>query len=221
MGKKAGHILIVFVVLFISCKSQAPHPLIKESLEAGNLHFSNGKYDQAITSYDTVILILKDSNNPNMVTAHYNRGLAFLMKRDYERAIEDFTAVIDINPRDARAYYNRGSAYSRTKIHKQAIEDFLAAIEIEPQDINVYYSLGMTYFTNSEYDKSAETLSKAIALKPDFARAYNGRGQAYLRSGDLEKAIPDFQRACQMGEECGCIMMEIISKDNDHAGQTE
>jgi hypothetical protein len=33
-----------------------------------------------------------------------------------------------------------------------------------------------------------------------------------MKSGNIGKAIPDFQKACEMGENCGCIMLDLISK---------
>jgi Tfp pilus assembly protein PilF len=82
----------------------------------------------------------------------------------------------------------------------------------DPRETKAYYSLAMVYFMKSDYEKTTDILSRAILLNPNFAKAYNGRGQSYMKSGNIGKAIPDFQKACEMGENCGCIMLDLISK---------
>jgi len=42
---------------------------------------------------------------------HYNQGLDYYNKGEYEHAIAEFTKAIEINSRDAEAYINRGAAY--------------------------------------------------------------------------------------------------------------
>jgi len=209
-----SRVLVLLFFLFMSCKAPPPS-VIKDSLDTGNLHFEKGHYDKAITSYSMVTATLRNSTDPNLATAYYNRGLAYFMKDDYNKAIEDFSLVIAINPRDDLAYRNRGNARVREKHYDEAIEDFNMAIKIKPLDLNSHYSLGMIYFRKQQCGKTVEILSRAIALNPSFAKAYNGRGQAYMRSGNIENAISDFQKACKMGENCGCIMLELISKKKE------
>jgi len=43
--------------------------------------------------------------------AHYNRGIAYGKKGQYDQAISDFNKALEINPRYAEAYYSRGVAY--------------------------------------------------------------------------------------------------------------
>jgi tetratricopeptide (TPR) repeat protein len=43
--------------------------------------------------------------------AYYNRGLSYHNKKQYDRAIDDFTAAIRLNPKYANAYSRRAIAY--------------------------------------------------------------------------------------------------------------
>jgi tetratricopeptide (TPR) repeat protein len=43
--------------------------------------------------------------------AYYNRGIAYIHKRDHDRAIADFNKMIEIDPLHANAYFNRGLAF--------------------------------------------------------------------------------------------------------------
>lgn len=208
-GRRIFIILIFPFLLHLSCTTP-PQSTIKTSLDKGNLCFENGWYEEAITSYSRVITTLGNNSDPNLTTAYYNRGLAYVMTHNYDEAILDFTAVVTLNPGDAQAYHCRGNVWRRKQCSDKAIDDYNMAIEKDPHNMESYYALGMTYFKQNNYGKTAEILSKAIAMNPNFAKAYNGRGQAYMQSGMVTKAIPDFRKACDMGEQCGCIMVELI-----------
>jgi tetratricopeptide (TPR) repeat protein len=210
-GRRIFSVLIFPFFLFLSCTTP-PQSMIKDSRNKGNLYFENGWYEEAITSYNQVITTLGNKSDPNLVTAYYNRGLAYLIKHDDDQAILDFTSVITLNPEDAQAYVCRGNVWRRKQCSDKAINDFNIAIEKDPHNMESYYALGMTYFKQNNYWKTVEILSRAIVIDPNFAKAYNGRGQAYMQSGIITKAIPDFRKACDMGEKCGCIMLELIAK---------
>jgi tetratricopeptide (TPR) repeat protein len=219
-GRRIASFLIFPFLMLLSCTTP-PQTIIKDSMDQGNLCFENGRYEQAIASYSQVITMLGNKNDPNVATAHYNRGLAYLMIHDYDKAICDFTSVIILNPEDAQAYHCRGNIWRRKKCSEKAVNDFKMAIEKDPHDMESYYALGMIYFKQNNYGKTADILSKAIAIDPSFAKAYNGRGQAYMQSGMIIKAIPDFRKACDMGEKCGCIMLDLIARENGQLSYNE
>jgi tetratricopeptide (TPR) repeat protein len=225
-------VLILPILLFLSCTTSPQslvkdsrdkgnlcfengrheESMIKDSFDKGNLYFENGWYEESITSYSQAITTSGNKNGPNVTAAFYNRGLAYLMRNNYDKAILDFTSVITLNPEDAQAYHCRGNVWRRKQCSDKAINDFNMAIEKDPHNMDSYYALGMTYFKQNNYWKTVQILSRAIAIDPNFAKAYNGRGQAYMQTGMIAKAIPDFRKACDMGEECGCIMLELIAK---------
>ena len=66
----------------------------------------------------------------NLANAYYNRGNAHSSRKDYARAIADYSKTIQINPRHAHAYNNRGRAYWAKKDYDRAIADQTKAIEI-------------------------------------------------------------------------------------------
>ena len=48
--------------------------------------------------------------------SHFLRGMAFVKKQEYRRAIADFTTVLTVDHNDIAAFYNRGMAYSKVII---------------------------------------------------------------------------------------------------------
>jgi tetratricopeptide (TPR) repeat protein len=68
--------------------------------------------------------------NPKDVIAYQNRGDAYALKGDIDRAISDYTKAIELNPNHAPAYNNRGRAYTRKGDYARAIDDVTKAGEI-------------------------------------------------------------------------------------------
>ena len=52
---------------------------------------------------------------------YHNRGYAHNNLRQYEKAIEDYDKVLELNPNDASAYIGRGYAYNKLKQYGKAI----------------------------------------------------------------------------------------------------
>jgi len=225
------HIILlcgILGLLIMACQSPSPPspslppllppPLsvVKDGMTTGNLHFVRAEYAEAIDSYSRVINAIRDSENPNLANAYYNRGRSYFLAQDHQRAIEDFSAVLAINPSDAETFVRRAEAWEKQHHLDNAISDYHAALLIDPDDSSSYYLLGVLYSKKHDYAKAAEILGKAIVRKPSFADAYNGRGQALLKLGFLDLAMADFRKACDLGQECGCIMLELLSETDVH-----
>lgn len=67
-------------------------------------------------------------------TALYNRGNAYESKRDYDRAIANYTDAIAIDPKDAFAFNNRGVAYRAKGDVVRANADFAEAARLGLKD---------------------------------------------------------------------------------------
>jgi len=89
------------------------------------------KYYTAASLYARVI-----DDEPDDAVAYNDRGLAYSIKGDNDRAIADYTKAIEIKPDDAFAYYNRGAAYSDKGDKDRAIADFRKSLKLftDPND---------------------------------------------------------------------------------------
>ena len=62
------------------------------------------------------------------------RGDAWADKKEYEKAIADFTRLITLDPRNAWAYASRGLAEAEHQQYDKAIADLDEALKLEPQN---------------------------------------------------------------------------------------
>jgi tetratricopeptide (TPR) repeat protein len=71
--------------------------------------------------------------NPKDVVAYYNRGDAYGLKGELDRAISDYTKAIELNPNYAPAYNGRGRAYTSKGDYAHAVADVTRASELTPK----------------------------------------------------------------------------------------
>ena len=83
-----------------------------------------------------------------------SRGLAYLEKHQYGKAISDFNKALKMNPGDASAYCNRGRAYGEQGQNDLAISNYTKALEINPGDAVTYYARGFSYYFKKENMKN-------------------------------------------------------------------
>jgi len=55
--------------------------------------------------------------------AHTARGVAYAMKGENDKAIENYSKAIEINPKDSKAYILRGVVYRKNGDYKKAAAD--------------------------------------------------------------------------------------------------
>jgi len=162
----------------------------------GAAHYSDGRYDKAISDYSRFIEI-----NPDYADSYYRRARAYEAKGRYEQAVSDYDECIRIRPDFVQAYHRRGNAYKNMSRYDRAIADFSKAIEIAPDYAEAYFSRAIIYEVKGRDDKAIADYSKCIEIQPgDYnayrkLRAYPNRAAAYYRMGWYDKAWKDVYKA--------------------------
>ena len=70
-------------------------------------------------------------------------------KREYDKAIADFSEAIKREPNHADAYYNRGNAYCDNIDFAEAIADFSMAIKLKPEYADAHGYRADLYYYNT------------------------------------------------------------------------
>lgn len=104
-------------------------PRSTEALYNRGLFLQNiGELNKATGDYNVILKL-----DPKYADAHYNIGyIALVYKKDYPKAIEQFSEAIRLNKDYVEAYYNRGLAHEFKGEIKEALEDYHKALGIFP-----------------------------------------------------------------------------------------
>ena len=120
-------------------------------------------------------------------------------RKNFKKAISDYTKAIELNPRDAKLYHIRGQGYIMIGQYDKAIADYTKAIELNPRDAKSYSGRVIAYHKNGQYDKVISDCNRVIELNHKFvAGAYYFRGRAYENKGHYDKAISDYTKAIEL-----------------------
>jgi tetratricopeptide (TPR) repeat protein len=60
------------------------------------------------------------------------RGQSLIATNQYDKAIEDYNAALNVNNKDATSWAYRGLAYEKSNRKKEAVESYQRAAQIEP-----------------------------------------------------------------------------------------
>ena len=110
------------------CSSSAAPPSAEQAaaLEAQQFLF-DGNADQAIESYTKAIGL-----NGNQPDYFLNRGIAYNLKLQPDKAMADLSKAIELNPSLAAAYFHRGKVNEGLGNAQQAKSDFETAERLAP-----------------------------------------------------------------------------------------
>ena len=126
------------------------------------------------------------------------RGIGYLSKRDYDRAIGDFAEVIRLEPKAAGAFTLRGRCHQAKGDFERAIADFTAAIRLTPRDPAPYIDRASAYRYAGDLDRAIAGYTEALGIDPKSALAYQNRGWSYRGKGEFDRALADYDRALQL-----------------------
>src|SRR5882757_1993112 len=157
----------------------------------GNAQFSEGKYDEAVATFDKAIPIAENATKTDpkadpakaktgvaqMLT---NEGNAYLKLKKNDKAIEAYTKAASMDPNPATAYFNICATQYNTGNTQGALVACDKAIAADPNRADAYFIKGSLLVGDSKLDKegklqapagTSEALNKYLELAPDGPHA--------------------------------------------------
>lgn len=121
---------------------------------------------RALQAYTTAVQYY-----PEFEIALLDRGFLYRGRGEYDKAIQDFSVIIDKNlPLKMDAYYNRALALADSGDINGAFADIKAALGMTPTDASFYHLMGRLYLLNGQFDESYHTYETALLYADDEQR---------------------------------------------------
>jgi tetratricopeptide (TPR) repeat protein len=141
----------------------------------GVLYFRKGEVDLAIEQYNKAlenIVYLSPQN------AHFNLGVAYLSRKQYNLAIKHLEETVSLVPNYAAAYVNLGRAYEGQYKYREARRAYEKAVEFAPNAPEAQLHLGKLLILMGDKRAAIKPLSEVVRLEPDSDMAREA--QSYL-----------------------------------------
>lgn len=110
---------------------------------------------------------------PKYAEAYYNRGRGYLGRREFDRAIADFSEAARLDP-------------NMTERCNMKLAE-------------VYLGRGLSNFERGKYDEAIADYTMALQYDPEEPETYKVRARAYQRMDDEKKADADLAQAMSLG----------------------
>ena len=98
---------------------------------------------------------------------HQNLGLAYLEESQPSKAVEAFTALIELFPDEAIGYGNLAVAHLRLQQADAAEEWVKRGIAVAPMDSQLHFILSEVYQLQGKSDLAVEAMKEAVRLAPN------------------------------------------------------
>lgn len=149
--------------------------------------------NKRLADYDEAIRVDKGNT-----VAWRERGRTKLASGDPEKALEDFTHLLNQNEEDVEALQAMAEALVSLEKYDESLEHLDRLIEIDP-DVSLGYSLrARVRLVQGQVAAAEEDLNKAIKIEPRDLVALMMRGRLRLAQEKLELALGDANRILEL-----------------------
>ena len=149
-----------------------------------------GKVGQAVRLIEGS---LKD--DPHSAAFRSDLMMYFTHLKQWDKAIEQFHAMVDENPDNAGAHAQRGEMLVAQRKCEEAVESFDTALQIDASQGKAHVGLGECQLVLKRVDSAESHFRKAIEAHPGETRAHALLGILLTGKGQFGEAIPHLLRA--------------------------
>lgn len=102
---------------------------------------------------------------------HNNTGTELFESEDFEGAIREYSAAVQIDPNNAAYHCNLAMAYDEADMDDRALAEYQRTLELDPSDLTALLSIGYMYSENEQPDEARQAWNRVLEIAPDSAEA--------------------------------------------------
>jgi len=149
-----------------------------------------------------------DYLRPGLV--YLERGKAYLQQDDNDRAIADFTTVLQLDSGAADAYNYRGIAYGNKGDFDSAIADFDKAIQLDPRLRNAHNNRGLAFSRIGNEARARADFEKEKELFPHDKSFAVNENAGVLNGHAVRLAKPNYPNSARKAHASGLVVVEVV-----------
>ena len=126
------------------------------------------------------------------------RGVQFAQTGDFQAAIVEFRAALNLVPDYADAWYHLGLAYDQARQTDQAMAGFEEALRLNPEYIEARYMLADCCHKRGDFVGELHLLAEVVKRSPQFAEAHYNYGLALKNREQVQAAVEELRAAVRL-----------------------
>ncbi len=157
-------------------------------------------YAQQRGDTDAAIRALENATqaNPDLTMARGMLGDLYRAEGEYEKATEQYEAMVRLDRYTALNHYKLGVSYQFLQRLRDAAGAYQRAIELDPMDADAHMNVGLVYLAMGQLDDAVRFAEKATLLDPTSAVAFSNLGVVLEATGDFARAESAYRRSVDL-----------------------
>lgn len=148
-------------------------------------------------------------------------GGYYLFKQDYQKAIEQYSSLVNKFPADAAGRANLAFAYFAARKMAEALEFGQKAVEANPGDSTARYNLGWYAMGAGNFEMAKNEELNVLKERPAYEKAYLVIGLSELALGQNEKATEAYKKLETLSSYGGSVASEAFGDLAIYEGRLE
>lgn len=147
------------------------------------------KYEQVVSAANSVIAI-----DDTIHKAYILRADAHYFLGKTQKAIDDYSKVLQLQPNDAWTLYSRGDSYKVIGDYESSIEDLNNAVKLKPDVAKFRRELGVAYYLSDNFRLALDDLLLSLKKYPEDNRALHFTGLCYFKLDKFNESLDYFSQ---------------------------
>ena len=140
---------------------------------------------------------------------HIAAGVSAVDQQDFQKALDSFLAVAELNPDVPEVHYNLGFAYERLEDMENAVVCYKKALELRPDYYDPLVPLAEMHTRRREWSEAAEYWRRAADLRPQEISPQYNYGAVSLNAGDIDTAKAAFEKVLELDPGSGMTYYQL------------
>ena len=145
---------------------------------------------------------------------HFLRGNAFYEAGDFEKAIAEYNAALDLEPDDPATLTNRGAALDSLGRHEEALADHNRSLELRPDDPDTLNNRGGALAKLGRYEDALADFNRSLNLRPGHPTTLHNRACTFSLTRRWGDSLVDLTAAIKIDEK----HRQLARQDEDFEG---
>ncbi len=166
------------------------------------------RYDDAERALLTTLKL-----DPNHSQARINLGVMYARQGQLEKAVEEFTGLINRGSSDPVVLYNAGLALKNLERPEQALPFLQKATERTPANADWLFTLGQVYQSLKKNDEALLAYRNSLRVNPDNPMVHLNMGTVFWDQQHFYFADNEFQIAHRLKPDSTVILSNLVSSN--------
>ena len=156
----------------------------------------------------------KETNNKFFL--NYFLAQKFILKEDFNKAIEYFNRALKIRPNDGCTYNDKAICLAELGKYSRSLDCFNAGLRKDPNCVVLYHNKGWLLNSTGKHGQAIVCFRKALELDPDRVESIYSLADSYFWLGKAALARKYFRQALiRLKGKCRYMYKQAEKRLND------